>query len=226
MKQIRPTKKKGKHRGKDGRRPGVILKARTRRKRNPSEESDDGKILPIQRTPETIIDTRLHDAEEKGKFRCDSCTSWFRGSYKGRLLPEVRELSFQELMEVWQDGSVDASWYCVECWKIYFREERLGLRRSRVSGSTTRAVDGHGAIDVGRTVGGGRATTSTAASSTAPTTRLRDQATSAPGASPRRLSGATSGRLGNGMPHSRAGHASRSCGRSQRRPSRRGYTWT
>ena len=76
-----PTEKKGKNKGRDGRRRGVILKARTRRKRSPSEESDDGNILSIQRTPETIIDTRLHDAEEKGKFRCDSCTSWFRGSY-------------------------------------------------------------------------------------------------------------------------------------------------
>ena len=92
----------------------------------------------------------------------------------------------------------------------------LSLRRSRISDSTTRVVDGHGAVDVGRTVGGGRATTSTAASSKAPTTRLRDQATSAPGASPRRPSGATSGKLGNGMPHSRARHASRSCGRSKK----------
>ena len=119
-----PTKKKAKNRGRDGRRPRVILKARARRKRSPSEQSDAGKIHPIQRTPETIIDTRLHEAEEKGRFRCDSCTSWFRGSYEGRLLPGVRELSFQEFIQGWQDGGVDASWCCVECWKIYFREER------------------------------------------------------------------------------------------------------
>ena len=53
----------------------VILKARTRRKERTGTDDDSHTERAIQRTPETILDTRLHDAQEKGHFRCDSCTS-------------------------------------------------------------------------------------------------------------------------------------------------------
>ena len=237
-----PTKKKGKNRGKDDRRArGVILKARAARKRSPGDQDESDKEQPIQCAPETIIDTRLRDAEEKGHFRCDSCTPWFRGSYQSQFLPGVREISFDDLIDGWQDGSVDASWYCVECWSTYFHEERkwegdtrarLGLppasrpsairdQRFHDKGGRWAWCDRCGSYCRGRAV-----TTSTATSSTAPTTRLRDRCTSVPRASPRLPSGTTSGRLDNGMPHPHAGHASRGCGRRQRKPSWAGCSWT
>ena len=103
---------------------------------------------------------------------------------------------------------------------------RLGLRRPRINDSTTSCRwawrDRCGSFCRGRA----RDYLFGSFVYGALTTKLRDQVTSAPGAPPRHLCGATSGRLDNGMPNSRAGHASRSCGRNQSRPSRRGCTWT
>ena len=210
---------------------GVMLKQRTTRKRSPDDQDGSHKEQAIQRTPETILDTRLHDAEEKGHFRCDSCTSWFRGSHHGEFLPWVRDMSFEDLMDGRQDGSVDPSWYCVECWGDCFRNERdwegdtrkrLGLppasrpstsRDQRFHNKSGRWAycDRRGSYM--RTVEEGLANTSAAASSMAPGIRLRDRDAFAPRVSPRRSTGACCGRQGNGMPPSRAGHASRRCGR-------------
>ena len=33
-------------------------------------------------------------------------------------------MSFEDLMDGWQNGSVDASWYCVDCWDDCFCNER------------------------------------------------------------------------------------------------------
>ena len=99
------------------------------------------------------------------------------------------------------------------------------LRQSGFRGSTARADDGHTVTGVGHTAGEGLATTSTAASSMAPRIRLRDPDAFAPRASPRRSTGACSGRQDNGMPHSRAGHASRRCGRSQGKIFQIGCSW-
>ena len=33
-------------------------------------------------------------------------------------------MAFEDLMDGWQNGTVDASWYCVDCWDDYFHNER------------------------------------------------------------------------------------------------------
>ena len=97
----------------------VILKPRTRRKERTCTDDDSHTERAIQRTPETILEARLHDAQEKGHFRCDSCTPWFRGPFKGEFFPGIREMAFEDLMDGWQNGTVDASWHCVDCWDDY-----------------------------------------------------------------------------------------------------------
>ena len=99
-------------------------------------------------------------------------------------------------------------------------------RQSGVRGSATRVGVGHTVTDVGLTVEEGLATTSTAASFTAPRTRLRDRDVFAPRASPRRGTGACSGKPDNGMLPSHAGHASRCGGDRLRERSQIGCAWT
>ena len=108
-----PTRKKEKTKASliDRRGRAVILKPRTRRKERTGTDDDPHTERAIQQTPETILDTRLHDAQEKGHFRCDSCTSWFRGPFKGEFFPGVREMVFEDFMDGWQNGTLDASWY-------------------------------------------------------------------------------------------------------------------
>ena len=76
----------------------------------------------IQRTPAIILDTRLNDTQNKGTYRCDECEKVFHGPFQGEFMEEARDLSYDELSSGWKHGTVDASWFCEDCWK-----DKLGI---------------------------------------------------------------------------------------------------
>ena len=71
----------------------------------------------IQRTPPIILDTRLNDTQNKGTYRCDECEQVYHGPFQGEFIEGTRELTYEDLASGWKHGTVDASWFCVECWK-------------------------------------------------------------------------------------------------------------
>ena len=40
----------------------------------------------------------------------------FHGPFQGEFTQEARHLSYEELSTGWEHGTVDASWFCVDCW--------------------------------------------------------------------------------------------------------------
>ena len=97
-----------------------------RRRWEPHDKDGATAEWAIQRTPDAIIDTRLNGAQDKGSYRCDVCATWYTGPCKGKLLHEVREMSFDGLRTGWVLGTADASWYCVDCWGELFGERGWG----------------------------------------------------------------------------------------------------
>ena len=47
---------------------------------------------------------------------CDECETVFHGPFQGEFTKEARHLSYEELSTGWKHGTVDASWFCVDCW--------------------------------------------------------------------------------------------------------------
>ena len=71
----------------------------------------------IQRTPPIILDTRLNDTQNKGTYRCDECEEVYHGPFQGEFIEDTRNLSYADIASGWKHGTVDASWFCIECWK-------------------------------------------------------------------------------------------------------------
>ena len=114
---------------------GAHLKPRRAWARDKSRGRSPNNI--IQRTPAIILDTRLNDTQNKGTYRCDVCEKVFHGPFQGEFTEEARDLSYDELSSGWKHGALDASWFCVDCWKdnldidtVTRTREELGLPRA------------------------------------------------------------------------------------------------
>ena len=99
---------------------GARLKPRRAWARDRSRGSSRTRI--IQRTPPIIFDTRLNDTQNKGTYRCDGCEEVYHGPFQGEFIEDTRNLSYADIASGWKHEAVDASWFCIGCWK-----EKLGL---------------------------------------------------------------------------------------------------
>ena len=97
----------------------VELKARRAWARDRSRGRSLKRI--IIRTPPIILDTRLHDTQNKGTYRCDGCEQLYYGPFQGEFIEGTRDLTYDDIASGWKNGTVDASWFCVDCW-----QEKLG----------------------------------------------------------------------------------------------------
>ena len=121
---------RGRRRKKGGRRPKlergrsqvkrVVLKPRRALARGRSRAKSVNRI--IVRTPPLILDTRLHDTHNKGTYICDDCEQQYHGPFQGEFIEEARDLTYDNIASGWRDGTVDATWFCVDCWG-----EKLGI---------------------------------------------------------------------------------------------------
>ena len=62
------------------------------------------------------------------------CEAVFHGPFQGEFTEEARDLSYEDLPWGWKHGTVDASWFCVDCWadkldivSVARTREELGL---------------------------------------------------------------------------------------------------
>ena len=46
----------------------------------------------------------------------------YHGPFQGEFIEDTRNLSYADIASGWKHGTVDASWFCIDCWK-----EKLGL---------------------------------------------------------------------------------------------------
>ena len=93
----------------------TVLKAR--RADHRSRDRGHAAIKIIVRSPPIIIDTRLHYTGNKGTYNCDDCEGRFHGPYHGEFTEAARDLDYEDIEAGWINGTVDATWFCVECWK-------------------------------------------------------------------------------------------------------------
>ena len=98
----------------------MVLKARRALARGKSRARSVNRI--IIRTPPLILDTRLRDAHDKGTYLCDDCDQYYHGPFQGEFIEATRDPTYDIIASGWRDGTVDASWFCVDCWG-----EKLGL---------------------------------------------------------------------------------------------------
>ena len=64
---------------------------------------------------------------------CDECGKVFHGPYQGQLTQPARHLSYDELSTGWKHGTVDASWFCVDCWAEKLNIGSIGRTREPLS---------------------------------------------------------------------------------------------
>ena len=102
---------------------GAHLKARRAWTRDNSNGQSANNIL--QRIPAIILDTRLNDTQNKETYMCDECETVFHGPFQGELTKEARHLSYEDLSTGWKHGTVDASWFCVDCWADTLKSTQL-----------------------------------------------------------------------------------------------------
>ena len=102
----------------------TVLKARRDVCRSRDRGRAENKI--IVRSPPIITDTRLHNTFNKGTYICDDCDRRFHGPYHGEFTEAARDLEYDDIEEGWKNGTVDATWFCVECWK-----DKLGMDTHR-----------------------------------------------------------------------------------------------
>ena len=114
---------------------GAHLKRRRAWTRDKSNGRPSNSIL--QRTPAIILDTRLNDTQNKGTYRCDECEAVFHGPFQEEFAEKAKHLSYEELSSGWKHGTVDASWFCVDCWadkldidSVARTRDKLGLPRA------------------------------------------------------------------------------------------------
>ena len=93
--------------------PGAHLKPGRAWTRDTSNGQSANNIL--QRVPAIILDTWLNDTQNKGTYICDEYEKVYHGPYQGELTQEARRLSYDDLSMGWKHGTVDASWFCVDC---------------------------------------------------------------------------------------------------------------
>ena len=98
----------------------VDLKARKAWARDKSRGRSPTRIMI--RTPPIILDTRLHETQNKGTYRCDECEQLYYGPSQGEFIKGARDLTYDDIASGWKHGTIDASWFCVDCW-----QEKLGL---------------------------------------------------------------------------------------------------
>ena len=70
------------------------------------------------RCPPFIMDNRFELRRTRGWVRCDECQEWFVGLGTGAFVPQSRLATDRE--ERWLAGTLDASWYCLHCWAVYY----------------------------------------------------------------------------------------------------------
>ena len=95
------------------------LKDQFRRARAASAST--GTANPLQaRNPASIADTRFEKQREQRQIRCDHCEQLKGGNAAGAFCHRKNMPPAGERQAAWERGDWDATWYCTECYMLYY----------------------------------------------------------------------------------------------------------
>ena len=91
---------------------------------------ENSSTRPRDRTPAQIIDARFMEGDDYSARRCDNCLRTVYGQDSGGFCRAALQFLDQGtrtgLWTSWDAGEVDATWYCLECWRQAEMAERNG----------------------------------------------------------------------------------------------------
>ena len=80
-----------------------------------------GPANPTQaRNPASIADTRFEKQREQRQIRCDDCKQLKGGNAAGAFYHRKNAPCADDREEAWKRGEWDATWYCTECYMLYY----------------------------------------------------------------------------------------------------------
>ena len=75
---------------------------------------------PKARKPAGIRDTRFEKKRELRQTRCDQCNKVKGGNAAGAFCHRENMPAAGERKAAWERGDWDATWYCTECYMVYY----------------------------------------------------------------------------------------------------------
>ena len=72
------------------------------------------------RQPTSITDTRFEKQRELRQIRCDHCEQLKGGNAAGAFFHRKNAPCAEERQAAWERGDWDATWYCTECYMMYY----------------------------------------------------------------------------------------------------------
>ena len=75
---------------------------------------------PKARKPASIADGRFEKKREQRQTRCDQCNHLKVGNEAGAFYHRENMPPAGERQAAWQRGDWDASWYCTECYMLFY----------------------------------------------------------------------------------------------------------
>ena len=75
---------------------------------------------PKARKPASIADTRFEKQRELRQIRCDHCEQLKGGNAAGAFCHRKNMPPAGERQAAWERGDWDATWYCTECYMLYY----------------------------------------------------------------------------------------------------------
>ena len=75
---------------------------------------------PKARKPASIADTRFEKKRELRQTRCDQCNELKGGNEAGAFCHRQNMPPAGERKAAWECGDWDATWYCTECYMLYY----------------------------------------------------------------------------------------------------------
>merc|ERR1712023_245654 len=89
------------------------------------------------RKPASIADTRFEQKREQRQTCCDHCNHLKVGNQAGAFYHRDNMPPAGEREAAWERGDWDASWYCIECYRRYYKSSYAAVRE--MLGFTERA---------------------------------------------------------------------------------------
>ena len=75
---------------------------------------------PKARKPASIADTRFEKKREQRQTCCDQCNDLKVGNEAGAFYHRENMPPAGERQAAWERGDWDASWYCTECYMLFY----------------------------------------------------------------------------------------------------------
>ena len=92
----------------------------------------------VERHPAEVNDSRFAYPMHLQRVLCDGCGQHHVGRRMGSFVPGARGMDLRKLAVLWNNGAIDAKWFCTPCWKDFLEfdtvqetQKRIGIAPAR-----------------------------------------------------------------------------------------------